>query len=131
MRNALVEPLAVSRLGVFKKVSRGIPWNLEHLCWGMPSLPVSVWLECTIVRLAVDVDFQETSIREIAGSFGRRDDRYQCTGVTHWGAVGSWFLGFVFGVLVRALEVLYRADRYSAKGVHERKVFRGESEGQK
>ena len=67
------------------------------------------------MRLAVDVDFQETSIREIAGSFGRRDDRYQCTGVTHWGAVGSWFLGLVFGVLVRALEVLYRADRYSAR----------------
>ena len=39
------------------------------------------------------------------------------------GAVGSWFLGLVFGVLVRALEVLYRADRYSAKGSTRERFF--------
>ena len=33
--------------------------------------------------------------------------------------------------LVGILGLLYRADRYSAQGIHERKVFRGESDGQK
>ena len=89
--------------GVFKKVSRGMPLNFQDLCWGMPSLPVSVWKNALSCAFAVDVDFKKPQYANCRFLDAATTDINALATLT--GALGSWFLGLVFGVLVRALGV--------------------------
>ena len=72
-----------------------MPLNLECFVLGVAQSTCQRLEECRLVRLCRRRRFQETLLRNLR-VFGRRDDSYDCTGVTHSGRCGQLVFGVSF-----------------------------------
>ena len=73
------------------------------------------------MRLAVDVDFKKPQYEICRFLDAATTDINALAALT--GALGSWFLGLLFGVRFGLWGLLYRADRYSVQGSTRERFF--------